>query len=60
MKDEMAVLKREFEALHSIKWENAAFSVRACWVDAWLTATAIATGNRPQERRQHKQGKTPP
>lgn len=34
------LLEREFEKLHGIKWADAAFSVRACWTDAWLTATA--------------------
>lgn len=33
------LLEREFEKLHGIKWTDAAFSVRACWTDAWLTAT---------------------
>ena len=34
------VLEHAFETLHGIKWDDAAFSVRACWTDAWLTATA--------------------
>ena len=33
-------LEIEFERLHGIKWVDAKFSVRACWTDAWLTATA--------------------
>lgn len=32
-------LERAFELLHGIEWGEAAFSVRACWTDAWLTAT---------------------
>ena len=35
------VLERAFESLHGIKWDAAAFSVRACWTDAWLTATSV-------------------
>lgn len=35
------LLEREFEKLHGVKWADTAFSVRACWTDAWLTATAV-------------------
>lgn len=34
------LLERGFEKLHGIKWADTTFSVRACWTDAWLTATA--------------------
>ena len=30
------VLERAFETLHGIKWDETAFSVRACWTDAWF------------------------
>ena len=49
------VLERAFESLHGIKWDDAAFSVRACWTDAWLTATAAerkAAELRSKKRHQ--------